>query len=125
MDGISDSMDKSLSKLQKMVKDPLILEGSMSLQIKNDGKEPGRDFLAGPVAGTLCFYFRACRFHPWPGSIGPTCFPVKTTKMQNRTRIVTHSVKTLKMVRKLFLKSSNICITQFYMERLSFPGVTV
>ena len=40
----------------------------MSFQIKNDGKELERDLLAGAVAGTLCFYFRACRFHPWSGN---------------------------------------------------------
>ena len=47
---------------------PLLLKGSMSLQIKNYVNESGRDFLAGPVAGMLWFYCRPCRFQPWSGN---------------------------------------------------------
>ena len=48
------------------------------------------------MVGTLPSKCRGYRFHPWLGSWDSTCLEAKETKAENRSNVVTNSVKTLK-----------------------------
>ena len=86
MDGITNSMDMSLSELQEMVKGSLACfgpwnrkESDMTERLNNNNniykvlwkiseRGIGWDFPGGPVVKTLYFHCRGHKFNPWWGN---------------------------------------------------------